>query len=186
MAIISSYPTITPTSSDLVLVVDTSEDGNPTKTATVGSVNALATAPSIVIKTFTITGTALDNLGSTPVVLQALAGDSASGEYVQLIGASVFGSGGTISGNIVWDAAGATLTWRSTLDTADNRITIPQGKLPSGSAIVDAPYNIAALDGTWRRGGDIIISTAADPVKTGDTAGATLTINLTYRSFPQT
>ena len=42
MAIISSYPTITPTSSDLVLVVDTSEDGNPTKTATVGSVIALA------------------------------------------------------------------------------------------------------------------------------------------------
>jgi hypothetical protein len=41
MAIISSYPTITPTSSDLVLVVDTSEDGNPTKTATIGSVNAL-------------------------------------------------------------------------------------------------------------------------------------------------
>ena len=37
MAIISSYPTITPTSSDLVLVVDTSEDGNPTKTAKVGS-----------------------------------------------------------------------------------------------------------------------------------------------------
>ena len=47
MAIISSYPTITPTSSDLVLVVDTSEDGNPTKTATIGSVNALATAPGI-------------------------------------------------------------------------------------------------------------------------------------------
>ena len=86
MAIISSYPTIQPTSSDLVLVVDTSEDGNPTKTATVGSVNALATAPSIVVKTFTITGTALDNLGSTPVVLQALAGDATSGEYVQLIG----------------------------------------------------------------------------------------------------
>ncbi len=38
MAIINSYPTITPTSSDLVLIVDTSEDGNPTKTATVGSI----------------------------------------------------------------------------------------------------------------------------------------------------
>ena len=41
MAIISSYPTITPTSSDLVLVVDTSEDGNPTKTATVGSLQSV-------------------------------------------------------------------------------------------------------------------------------------------------
>jgi hypothetical protein len=38
MAIINSYPTITPTNSDLVLIVDTSEDGNPTKTATVGSI----------------------------------------------------------------------------------------------------------------------------------------------------
>jgi hypothetical protein len=37
MAIINSYPTITPTSSDLVLIVDTSEDGNPTKTASVSS-----------------------------------------------------------------------------------------------------------------------------------------------------
>lgn len=40
MAIISSYPTITPTSSDLVLIVDTSEDGNPTKTATVDSLSS--------------------------------------------------------------------------------------------------------------------------------------------------
>ncbi len=41
MAIISSYPTITPNSSDLVLVVDTSENGNPTKTATVGSLQSV-------------------------------------------------------------------------------------------------------------------------------------------------
>ena len=59
MAIISSYPTITPTSSDLVLVVDTSEDGNPTKTATIGSVNALATAASdSSSKLLHVTGTA--------------------------------------------------------------------------------------------------------------------------------
>jgi hypothetical protein len=37
MAIINSYPTITPKGSDLVLIVDTSVEGNPTKTATVGS-----------------------------------------------------------------------------------------------------------------------------------------------------
>jgi hypothetical protein len=40
MAIISSYPTIAPISSDLVLVVDTSEDGNPTKTATISSLQS--------------------------------------------------------------------------------------------------------------------------------------------------
>jgi len=40
MAIIQSYPTVTPTTSDLVLIVDTSEDGNPTKTATVSSIQS--------------------------------------------------------------------------------------------------------------------------------------------------
>jgi len=38
MAIIQSYPTVTPTANDLVLIVDTSEDGNPTKTATVSEI----------------------------------------------------------------------------------------------------------------------------------------------------
>ncbi len=42
MAIINSYPTVTPTSDDLVLIVDTSVEGNPTKTATVGSVSTTA------------------------------------------------------------------------------------------------------------------------------------------------
>ena len=44
MAIISSYPTITPTSSDLVLIVDTSTDGNPTKTATIDGIGSLINA----------------------------------------------------------------------------------------------------------------------------------------------
>ena len=38
MAIINSYPTITPSNDDLLLLVDTSVEGNPTKTATVSSV----------------------------------------------------------------------------------------------------------------------------------------------------
>ena len=38
MAIIQSYPTVTPTANDLVLIVDTSEDGNPTKTASVSEI----------------------------------------------------------------------------------------------------------------------------------------------------
>ena len=37
MAIINSYPTVVPKSDDLVLIVDTSVEGNPTKTATVGN-----------------------------------------------------------------------------------------------------------------------------------------------------
>jgi hypothetical protein len=42
MATINSYPTVTPESGDLLLLVDTSVEGNPTKTATVDSINALA------------------------------------------------------------------------------------------------------------------------------------------------
>ena len=41
MAIINSYPTVTPANSDLLLLVDTSVEGNPTKTATVSSVSRL-------------------------------------------------------------------------------------------------------------------------------------------------
>ena len=41
MAIINSYPTITPKASDLVLIADTSTEGNPTKTASVSSISAL-------------------------------------------------------------------------------------------------------------------------------------------------
>jgi len=67
MAIINSYPTITPTSSDLVLIVDTSEDGNPTKTATVGSINASATAPDIQVSKKTITTAQLKTSGNSVV-----------------------------------------------------------------------------------------------------------------------
>ena len=38
MAIITSYPTIVPTTSDLVIITDMSETKKPTKTATIGSI----------------------------------------------------------------------------------------------------------------------------------------------------
>jgi len=41
MAIINSYPTVTPSGDDLVLIVDTSVEGNPTKTATVSSISSI-------------------------------------------------------------------------------------------------------------------------------------------------
>lgn len=41
MAIINSYPNITPKAEDLLLISDTSVDGNPTKTATINNVLAL-------------------------------------------------------------------------------------------------------------------------------------------------
>jgi|TARA_R100000081_G_C4765855_1_gene142696 hypothetical protein len=47
MAIISSYPTIIPTTSDLVVITDMSEVEKPTKTATIGSiVGTIADVPA--------------------------------------------------------------------------------------------------------------------------------------------
>ena len=43
MAIINSYPTATPTGNDLIIGTDVSVEGNPTKTFTIDSINALAT-----------------------------------------------------------------------------------------------------------------------------------------------
>ena len=40
MAIINSYPTVTPTGSDLIIGTDVSVEGNPTKTATVSSLQS--------------------------------------------------------------------------------------------------------------------------------------------------
>ena len=68
MAIINSYPTVTPTSSDLVLVVDTSEDGNPTKTATIGSVAALSNSYSLGYTVYTAQMDAA--AGAEPVVVE--------------------------------------------------------------------------------------------------------------------
>ena len=55
MAIINSYPTITPTTSDLVLVVDVSEDGNPTKTASISAVQSAGVPQSKILVPFVTT-----------------------------------------------------------------------------------------------------------------------------------
>ena len=63
MAIINSYPSITPTSNDLVLITDTSVEGNPTKTATISSINAIAAAPDIITVKKTFTSTEIKTVG---------------------------------------------------------------------------------------------------------------------------
>ena len=63
MAIINSYTTVTPKGSDLVLIVDTSVEGNPTKTATVGSLQGTPDNNQVFFDTVGITiqtGTAQD------------------------------------------------------------------------------------------------------------------------------
>ena len=63
---ITSYPTITPTSGDLVLIADTSGSGNPTKTATASSIAELA---EFSFTKNSITTAQLKSLNTTPVTL---------------------------------------------------------------------------------------------------------------------
>ena len=193
MAITSSYPVGTVKINDLLLgtsVPATDQESLPvTRNFSVADVLALGGAPTIVTKTFAITGKALENLGNTSVVLQALSGTALDGEYVQLICASVYSTGGAAGSGMVWDAAGATIAYLQTPTPSYNSITIPQAQLPRSVPGINpaqrVPYNIFAVNGLWKPGADVIISTATDPVITGDVVGATLTIHLTYRLFPK-
>ena len=58
MARISSYPSVTPTASDLVLISDTSVTNNPTKTATVSSILNLDLNYTVYVASLLQTGTA--------------------------------------------------------------------------------------------------------------------------------
>jgi len=189
MAIAQAYPLGTPKTNDLLVGTSipaaNTNDKPITKNFSVGSILALGNAPSIVTSTFTITTAQLEALGTTDVVLLTLAGGSGDGEYLQLISASILAGGGGIGSGYTWDAAGAFISWSGIGLADNNRIIIPQAQLPSGDGLIGQPYNITATDGYWRRGGNLKLGTAADPVIVG-TPNGTLTINLTYRLFPQT
>ena len=182
MAIISSYPTITPTSSDLVLVVDTSEDGNPTKTATIGSVNALATAPGILTAEVLVTDAQLRTLGTAPVeILPAVAGYS-----YQMLGLStVTKSTGGAGSDYDWGTQSAVFSWRTSAPlTGEHRVEIPYTVLPSGGIGVN-PGGIQV--GTLIAGGfrvdaslKLSLTSSTNPIITGNPS-ATWKINVTYR-----
>lgn len=187
MAIAQAYHLGTPKTNDLLVgtsIPAANTNEKPiTRNFSVGNILALGNAPNVVTTTFTITTAQLEALGTTDVTLLALAGGTGDGEYVQLISASILTYNvGSIGSTYTWDAAGAFISWSDS--AANNKITIPQGELPVGGAQVGQPYTIAATDGGYRRGGDLKLGTAADPVVSGS-PNATLTINLTYRLFPQ-
>ena len=182
MAIISSYPTITPTSSDLVLVVDTSEDGNPTKTATVGSINASATAPDILTAEVLVTDAQLRTLGTTRVVILPT---PESGYMYQMLGltAQALNTGG--SGNDYgWGIQDAVFSWRSNAPIAsEHRVEIPNGELPSGEIPVAGVYVGTPIAGSQRDGAiKLGVTNDTNPIITGNPS-ATWKINVTYRSI---
>ena len=186
MANTRSYPSATAKSDDLILGTSmpaaNSNDDPRTVNFSVGQINGLANSPDIATKTILITTAQLEALGTTDVTLLTLAGGSGDGEYLQLISASILQGGGAVGSGYTWDAAGAFISWSDA--ATNNKITIPQNQLPIGSGLIGQPYTIAATDGGYRRGADLVLGTATDPVIVG-TPNGTLTINLTYRLFPQ-
>lgn len=187
MSILQSYPKGTPKNGDYIIGTSMPTAGSDemptTRNFSVDSIASLGNAPNIATKTILITTAQLEALGTTDVTLLTLAGGTGDGEYLQLISASILAGGGVIGGGYTWDPAGAFISW-SDLAT-NNKIIIPQLQLPDGNGSPQEPYIIAAADGGYSRGRDLVIGTAADPVITG-TPNGTLTINLTYRLFPQT
>ena len=180
MAIISSYPTITPTSSDLVLVVDTSEDGNPTKTATVGSINASATAPDIQVATKTITNAQLLTLGTVPVEILPVV----TGYIYEILGITTFAknSGGN-GASYNWSASGDGVFYGQGFTALDHRLEVPTAQLPVGGFSVDASAFVGTpIAGRYRIDAALRLSTTlgVDPTPVLS-PNATWTINVTYR-----
>ena len=180
MAIISSYPTITPTSSDLVLVVDTSEDGNPTKTATIGSVNALATAPDIQVATKTITNAQLVTLGTVPVEILP----SVTGYIYEVLGITTYAKNSGGSGDSYnWSASGDAVFYGQGFTADDHRLEVPNAQLPVGGFSIDASAFVGTpIAGRYRLGSALRLSTTlgVDPTAVLS-PNATWTINVTYR-----
>jgi len=180
MAIISSYPTITPTSSDLVLVVDTSEDGNPTKTATIGSVNALATAPSIAVSAVSVTNAQLVTLGTVPVEILP----SVTGYTYEILGITTYAKNSGGSGDSYnWSASGNAVFYGQGFTADDHRLEVPNAQLPVGGFSTDAGIFMGTpIAGKYRIGAALLLSTTLGVNPTVVLSpNATWTINVTYR-----
>tara|TARA_R100001510_G_C7638524_1_gene196352 strand:+ start:291 stop:839 length:549 start_codon:yes stop_codon:yes gene_type:complete len=178
MAIINAYPSITPKGSDLVLISDTSIEGNPTKTATIDSINAISTAPTIITERFELNDSQIRNLGTNPVVL--VPGES--NKAVQIISAALTpqGSGG-IGSNYVFTGNGV-ISWDP--DGSGNQSAeIPTLVMDQIGGGLNAGVESAAISkGNIRFGAGLSFGTAdgLDPTLFGTPIGSCV-IYLTYK-----
>jgi hypothetical protein len=137
MAIINSYPTVTPTGSDLIIGTDVSTTPNSTKTFTIDSINALAPQGTVTSVALTETGTALAITGS-PIT---------SSGAINIAGA------GTSSQVVLGDLSLATLPVDGVTSVA---LTMPAAFSVAGSpvtsagtfAVTGAGSNAQLIDGT--------------------------------------
>ena len=172
MAIINSYPTITPKSSDLVLISDTSVEGNPTKTASVGSINAIGSAPDIITvkKTFTSTEikTLVGGLGATSLKIVDAPGVN---KVIAVVSAVCFLNYNTTQYNFNADLKLATKTngfadiaFSSINSAADQYIGIPIFSSIGGNTLED--------------NGSLNLVSSTSAVTTGDSP---ITFSISYR-----
>ncbi len=177
MAIINSYPSITPKGSDLVLITDTSVEGNPTKTATISSINAISTAPTLITEKFEIDDNQIQTLGTLPVTL--VPGES--NKAIQVISAAFLPAGtGGIGSNYVFSGKGVISFDPDGAASGGAEIPQPAMDLLGGASIAGA--EAASLrGGQLRTGADLKFGTSdGDPTLFGTPVGA-CKIYLTYK-----
>ena len=83
MAIIYTYPTISPSSDDLILLTDTSDSTKATKTATVASLLSIGLAQDI--NTTKVTLSSAQILALNPTGLVDLVAAPGAGKYIQIL-----------------------------------------------------------------------------------------------------
>ncbi len=180
MAIINSYPTVTPKGSDLVLMVDKSTEGNPTKTATIASINATATAPDVATAKVSITNAQIRTMGTVPVeILPGI-----TNKIYQIISLTVQSKGNAgLSDSYDWGASGDGVFYGQGFTSTQHRVEIPNSILPRGGASLAADAYVAMpISGGWRQGSGIRLSTTigVDPT-TINSPSAEMVVNITYR-----
>ncbi len=179
MAIINSYPTITPKSGDLVIITDTSTEGNPTKTATIASINAIATAPDVITTKVSITNAQIQTLGTSNIEVIP----SQSGQAIQVIAAAIVTTGGVFGENYTFTGNGVLSTDPGSASATIHKATFPISAMNEigGSSIVNFTGG-ELLEGDMRIGGGLKFGTSddANPTNSG-TANGGCDLYITYK-----
>ena len=176
MAIINSYPTVKPTDNDLVLITDTSVEGNPTKTASVGSILSLADSSYIKSDKIQVTTAELRTLNAPVKLLINNPGPDKN--IIQVYGV-VFEVTGNAALNKLDFPNDLEITNKAFIGTTPFKYVIPQAianKQATGHYIPDLTAGETSI------GAELILQSAAAPTETG-TAATTMTIWITYRIY---
>lgn len=137
MAIINSYPAGTPTTSDLILGVDTSNSKNTTKTFTAGDIASLASGSTaydsyVALLTQTSTNAPVATILSNNLTATLTWARTGVGVYTLTANASIF----TVNKTIVFLNAGSGIPLISAERTSDTVLTV-KTFVPSSAAATD-------------------------------------------------